>query len=392
MLPGSLIIGLSLLTAAAAPAQTTERSETEPLTAGWENITEKLWTQIPGYRHDPAWYNRRVGTVYVDNTTGDLYVMLCGKWGTWRSSDCGQTWAQVDATALGRQVENRGVCPNPITGDFVLFKVSGGPATQSALVLDHGRHWSSVSSLGDGFRCGMADWGQKQPTTLLAVRHHYDGPSIFLSLDAGKTWTELPHHGGYGAAMLDADTLFFGFTKRWEENVIDGRNVEPRAWKWWVKHQPKDIMLTTDRCRTFTKVAEFAPRAETPTRYKDDLFWIAAEGVMVTRDRGRSWKRMGKPIQDLMFGPFFGSNKDTMVVVSKEGFFQTSDAGENWTKIAGMLVPAGQKAELGHPGWDPIHQVIYLGFLGDDVYRLRLNPRSGRASTASPPRLRVQEQ
>jgi hypothetical protein len=73
-----------------------------------------------------------------------------------------------------------------------------------------------------------------------------------------------------------------------------------------------------------------------------------------------------------MYGPFFGINKDTMMVVTKGGVFKTADAGENWTRLADMMVPEGRKIELAHPGWDPIHSVIYLGFLGDDVYCYRL--------------------
>jgi len=138
---------------------------------------------------------------------------------------------------------------------------------------------------------------------------------------------------------------------------------------------PKDILLTTDQCRTFTKVGRFTPHSETPTRYGDDLFWIAAEGVMVTRDRGRSWKVMGTSIKDLKYGPFFGCSGKEMVVVRKQGFHRTTDAGEHWARLADMVVPEGQKIELAHPGWDPIHNVLYTGFLGEDVYRYGLPTR-----------------
>jgi photosystem II stability/assembly factor-like uncharacterized protein len=330
----------------------------EPLPAGWENVTQKLWQTIPGYEHDQKWWNRRVGTIHVDNTNGDLFVMVCSKWGTWRSTDQGETWTLANATALGRQVENRGVCSNPLSGDFVLFKVHGGPPTQSAVVLNHGKEWLPVTSnIGDGFRCGMADWEHCPPKNLLAIRHHHDG--LYLSEDSGASWTELPRNAGYGAAMLGPDRIFLAFLQNGDDDVP----------KWRAKDMIKEIMLTRDRCKTFTKVAEFTPRSETPARYGHDLYWIAAEGVMVTRDRGLSWEIMGRPIHDLLYGPFFGAGAEAMMVVTSDGFFKTTDAGQHWTKVADLLIPDGQRIECAHPGWDPIHNVVYIGFLGDDVYR-----------------------
>jgi photosystem II stability/assembly factor-like uncharacterized protein len=370
MLRTTVVLILSLLLATVRWAQLPATQAAETLPAGWQNVTQRLWETIPGYAHDEKWYNRRVGTVHVDNTNGDLYVMVCTQWGTWRSRDQGKTWTQVDATALGRQVENRGVCPNPVTGDFVLFKVSGGPPTRSAIVLDHGSKWLPVtSSIGDGFRCGVTDWSQSPPKHLLAIRHHHDG--LYLSEDGGDSWTELPRKLGYGAAMLDLDNIFLAFIK--PDAIDGGQQAASTVAKWRAKSLPKEIMLTTDRCQTFTKVGEFNPICETPVRYGDDLYWIAAEGVMVTRDRGRSWRLMGKPLPNLTHGPFFGATRDAMMVVTDDGFFVTNDAGESWTKVADVMIPASQKLETAHPGWDAIHNVIYIGFLGDDVYRYRLS-------------------
>ena len=82
---------------------------------------------------------------------------------------------------------------------------------------------------------------------------------------------------------------------------------------------------------------------------------------------------MGRPFPDLTHGPFFGTTREAMMVVTDDGFFVTTDAGESWTKVADVMIPAGQKIESAQPGWDPIHNVIYVRFLGDDVYRYRLS-------------------
>lgn len=367
--PASLIGVLCLLSSCFAGAAGFAGPEAAE-EARWENVTTKLWPRIPGYAHDPQWYNRRIGTVHVDNTNGDLYAMLCAGWGTWRSGDTGETWEQADATALGRQVGNRGVCANPITGDFVLFKVDGGPPAQGAIVLEHGRRWLPLpEGIGDGFRSGLADWSEDPPTTFLAVRHHHDG--LYLTENGGTTWAELPRRGGYGAAMLDAETILLAFPREADRLEAEGR----KDGAWWLKSRPREIRLTTDRGATFTKVGEFTPRAETPARHGDDLFWIAAEGVMVSRDRGRSWQGIGPPAADLLYGPYFGADAGTLVVVSRSGFHRTTGGGATWTKLAGMMVPEGSKIEHAHPAWDPVRNVLYLGFLGDDIYRFRLPTR-----------------
>ena len=67
---------------------------------------------------------------------------------------------------------------------------------------------------------------------------------------------------------------------------------------------------------------------------------------MVTRDRGRSWEVMGQPIQDLLYGPFFGKDEKSMMVVTKSGFHVTTDAGKDWKKVADMMIPEGGKLEL----------------------------------------------
>jgi hypothetical protein len=214
----------------------------------------------------------------------------------------------------------------------------------------------------------MADWSQSPPKHLLAIQHHYDGPSLFFSEDSGQTWGEVPHRGGYGAVLADSKSIIVAMMK--EEKGPDGKMTRPPAKGWHAKRAIKDIMLTTDQGVTYAKVGEFTPVAETTARYGDNLYWLAGEGVMVSTDDGRSWSIMGEPIDELIGGPFFGENENTMVVVTDAAFCRTTNAGEDWKKLADVWRPDSRSNV--QSAWDPVSDTLCLGFLGGDVYRYRV--------------------
>jgi len=380
---GLRLLGAALAAWIAVPAHAAEDPGEVSPPPGWENITKGLCEGIPDYRDGDSWWNKRLGKIHVDNVTGDVYVSLCEHWGTYRSTDCGDTWRLVDnQIALGRHVGDLGMFPNPATGDFILFKVNGGKnANKSAVVLERGTRLIPIKNIGDGWNSGMADWSRTPPQTILARQHH----SSFtrLSTDGGQTWAEVAE-GFRFAAMLDANTIFLGE----EYYLLDGRRLKWEQVKQLEESARKravrlaDIMLTTDRGKTMTKVAQFLPSRAMPARYENDLFWLCPEGVMVTRDRGRTWALMGQPVKEPLLGPYFGNNKDTMVVLDKEGWFRTDNAGQSWQKVAEYWLP--DKQEAGWRGgnlrgsWDPIGNVLYIGLLGKDAYRHHLQGKAAR--------------
>jgi len=367
-------------------------SLTVPGSAGaveWQNITNELLRNVPGYRDGQQWWNKRLGKVHADSVTGDVYVSLCEGWGTYRSSDQGQTWALVDnKVALGRHVGDLGVFPNPATGDFILFKVNGGRnANGSAVVLERGRKLLPIRNIGDGWNSAMADWSQTPPRTLLARQHHSKPKATWLSTDGGRSWEKIAEGYQY-AAMLDANTVFLASPYY----LLDGKKLswdQVRMLKGPARRKARklaDIMLTRDQGKTMTKVAEFAPAGVVAARWGEDLFWLCSEGVMVTRDRGKTWELMGKPVKEPILGPYFGRNKETMVVVSKAGWFKTVDAGKIWAKLAEFWYPDEEGAQQ-HTGnlrasWDPVGNVLYIGLLGKDAYRRRLSA-GGRDSAGA---------
>jgi len=364
----ALICGiLSSATAQPAPA------------AEWENITAKLLEGIPGYKDGEGWWNRRLGKIHADNVTGDVYVSLCEGWGTYRSRDCGRTWKLLDnQVALGRHVGDLGVFPNPETGDFVLFKVNGGKgANRSAVVLNRGTKLLPIENIGDGWNSGMADWTRTPPRTLLARQHHSKPKATWLSTDGGRSWEKIAEGFEY-AAMLDANAVFLGR----EYYLLNGKELaweQVRTLKGPERKKARriaDILLTSDRGKTMRKVGRFTPSAVVPARHGDDLFWRCSDGVTVTRDRGRTWKRMGQPVAEPLLGPYFGGNKHTMVILGKDGWFRTDNAGQRWKKIAEYWLPdkkdAGWRGGNLRGSWDPVGNVLYIGLLGKDAYRLRL--------------------
>ncbi len=78
MIRSLIAVFMLILLGATALGQALAEPSAQPLPAGWDNITDKLWGQIPNYRQDPAWYNRRVGTLHVDNSNGDVYRCRLG--------------------------------------------------------------------------------------------------------------------------------------------------------------------------------------------------------------------------------------------------------------------------------------------------------------------------
>jgi len=161
---GLRLLGAALAAWIAVPAHAAEDpAEVSP--PGWENVTKGLCEGIPDYRDGDSWWNKRLGKIHVDNVMGDVYVSLCEHWGTYRSTDYGDTWQLVDnRIALGRHVGDLGMFPNPATGDFILFKVNGGKnANTSAVVLERGTRLIPVKNIGDGWNSGSATVSAEMP-------------------------------------------------------------------------------------------------------------------------------------------------------------------------------------------------------------------------------------
>ena len=102
-------------------------------------------------------------------------------------------------------------------------------------------------------------------------------------------------------------------------------------------------------------------------------YWLGEKGVMVSRDRGASWKLQGEPVT-AAWGPYFGKDARHWVVVGKEGIRETTDGGGSWAKVAD-LPPGFDNLKI--PGWflnfgfDPRHNCFYASWMGKPTYTYR---------------------
>jgi hypothetical protein len=212
----------------------------------------------------------------------------------------------------------------------------------------------------DGFSWGAANWAADDPQLILAKRHH-GAPQQWLSTDRGKTWTRLDFLCR-NPGVIDANTFVAGI----DDSVPDTEN---------------GIYLSTDRGKNYKKVSDFVPTGKWPKRWDESFYWVVGDGLVVSRDGGRTWQHTGGKVPDALWGPYFGRSEREMMVVGREGYFVTHDGGKNWKKVHDFYVPGEDHGpeknyNVMHPnasfGWDPEHDLLYSGRIWWTVERLRL--------------------
>jgi hypothetical protein len=107
--------------------------------------------------------------------------------------------------------------------------------------------------------------------------------------------------------------------------------------------------------------------------HKGVAYWLAADGLLVSRDQGITWKLQGKPV-DGTIGPMIDpKNGQRFVVAGVKGIFQTVDGGQTWTAVAASLPPEFTMPKAGWyatVAWDPVRDVFYASQMGKPTYRL----------------------
>jgi hypothetical protein len=113
------------------------------------------------------------------------------------------------------------------------------------------------------------------------------------------------------------------------------------------------IFRSTDFGQTWTKVSDYTLYGTSPVHYGSNIYWTAKEGVVVSRDGGKTWSVCGSPVANIVFGPYFGKSEQEMMVVSAKGFHITKDGGRSWTVAAPFFVPPAI------PGaWEPNTSIL----------------------------------
>lgn len=303
--------------------ETTSGKSVPPLTGSpWVPISEDVLKRLADEGKKVGYPGGTAG-VNVDPATGDVNMIVPDQ-GVWRRSSQEPTFTRIDGGAIGGRCETGYALNADPAGRRTAFFMLDG---QSGLTLDNGKTWSGFEQHGRGWDFGVVDWSRKSPQDILAI-HHESGQELYRSADGGKSWKRL-------GKDFTAVGLF-------DSNA-------------YVASKGDGILRSVDGGATWTKVADITPTGRALCVFKGVGYWIAPEGLLVSRDRGATWHTQGSPI-DAAWGPFFGRNEKEIAVVGRRsreiGFWRTADAGTTWQLVA----PFPEFGANLHPNWTPSKQ------------------------------------
>lgn len=293
----------------------------------WTPIGSAVLAQVkPGYPGKTA-------GVTVDPASGDVYMVVPDQ-GLWKSSDRGDTFARIDGGKVGGRCET-GFALNfdPAGKRLMCFMIYGS----SAWTDDSGKSWTASKSSHLDF--GAVDWDDTGKC-FLALRHE-SGGVLTLSTDGGQTWKDL-QKGFKDLGMFSGKVL--------------------------VASRGKGIERSDDGGATWSNVSGATPLASVMRTRGGVGYWLTDEGLLVSRDQGKTWDSQGAPLVAVV-GPMWGQEAKHMVVVSKKGFEETTDNGLTWKVVA----PLPDKFTVGGVGpnyaWDPLGNIFYASSMGKDTLR-----------------------
>jgi len=324
----------------------------------WERITEDLFAQgeDSSFTRDPL--NRKLGCLVV-KPSGELLLVRNGQHPVYHSQDQGVHWHPLEHTeTVGRAYGSYSANVDYTSGRVAIFTIvqQKNAAATGLILSSEGKVLTQINKPKtdhDGWTWGMAAWEQHDPEVILGKEHH-KWVIMWLSKDGGSTWEQLPFKSR-NPGVIDAHTFVAGND--------DG------------------IYRSEDQGETWEKISEFVVTGKNPIRYGDHFYWTTQQGVIRSTDHGRSWEFLNQPLEGALWGPYFGLNEQSMMVVTHEGFWVSQDAGAKWIKVADYFAPPGANLEgqydITHPtnsyGWDEKRGILYAAGLGADAYRLVLN-------------------
>ena len=312
----------------------------------WKNISDPVVAKLAAEGRKQEWPFQTAG-VACDATSGDVFMVLPGQ-GLWKSSDHGATFARVDGGAVGGRCETSfSLNLDPAGGRLACFMLDG----KCAITPDGGKTWRPMADLGRNWDYAAVDWGGDRVANILGARHEVGG-EVYLSNDGGATWKMLFKDEAFdragGLGIFDANTLV-------------------RSWP------SKGIEHSVDAGVTWAKVSDHRPHGRVMRVHKGVAYWLCADGLLTSRDRGVTWQKVGVACPGTI-GPMFDPRDDMhLLVAGAEGVFEAVDGGKDWELVT-RLPP---KFDVPKPGgwftnvaWDPAGGIIYASRMGFPTYRL----------------------
>lgn len=322
----------------------------------WEMITGELFAdgENPEYADDP--FNRMLGGLFC-TSDGELWLVRNGQHPIYRSTDQGKSWQPLENTeTIGRAYGSFSFSPDYASGQLAVFMIVQKKHTpaQGLILSADGEVMAEIGKPNqehDGWTWGMAAWEQENPQVILGKEHH-KWVVMWLSQDGGESWQKLD------------------FTSR-NPGVINART--------FVAGNDDGIYRSADQGQSWEKVSDFIVTGKNPIRYGNNFYWTTEEGVIWSQNKGKSWQLLGEKLPGALWGPYFGRNEQSFMVVNQDGFHITTDHGQSWRKVADYFAPPNANVEgaynVMHPtnsyGWDENRGILYAAGLGAHAYRLK---------------------
>jgi outer membrane protein assembly factor BamB len=295
----------------------------------WENISDSVVATLAAESKKPGQAGPAAG-VACDPTTGDVYMLITEQ-GLWKSADHGANFQRVDnKTISGRCETGYALDVNPAGKAVAVFPVYGS----AALTTDAGKTWQKskewhIDSIA-------LDWDS---LTLLALKHE-SGGNLIYSADAAKSWTSLGK--GYSAmGLFDPKTL--------------------------VASKGKGILRSTDAGKTWDSVSELKPTGQAMRVRNGIGYWLAADGLLISKDKGLTWSLLGTSIKATM-GPWFGKDATHLIVLSKQGISESTDDAKTW-KLVTPLPPKFDGGLMTCLAYDSAADIFYISHMTFPTYR-----------------------
>lgn len=334
-----LLLAAILVVAGAARAAENPPAASAAKAGEWVEISEKVLKTLTDEGKKIGYPGKTAG-MSVDRTTGDVF-MVVPEQGIWKSTDRGETFTRVDGGKIGGRCETGfALSADPAGKRLACFMLDGS----SGYTLDGGKTWESMKGNGRGWDVASVDWSAEKPAAIFALRHE-SGGEIFTSDDLGKSWT-LKGKGFSAVGLLDPKT--FVATREKEMGIV----------------------RSTDGGENWVKVSDLQPAGRDIRILGGVAYWTSVEGLLVSKDKGKTWAVQGKTVE-CSYGPYFGKTGKHIVVVGKKGLFETKDGGETWNAVAPLPPQFGVQMPgwFLNFGWDPAANVFYASTMGKPAYK-----------------------
>jgi photosystem II stability/assembly factor-like uncharacterized protein len=227
--------------------------------------------------------------------------------------------------------------------------VYGGPI---ALGSTDGPDWKFLNPRSGHVDWLAIDWSDPESKFILALKHE-SGGLLIASRDGGKTFVDVGK--GYGPAwVFDANTAVVAEMK--------------------TKDRPKPgLVKTIDGGKTFKPCGTYHAQA-LPKFSAGSLFWLTNEALIVSKDKGDTWGKLGT-IKNALYGPIFGKDNKHLLILTKEGIVESLDGGKTWSKPIPPPKDLKGVSTLTWMDYDRSRDVLYLMKMGSPLFKLNRKAR-----------------